>query len=139
MKSSLKTLARIQKFSIDEQRKLLNEQLDVEEKILNALAALEDELVREKKFAEENPRIGDFGSYYKRYQVKREGLEDALAKVRQKIEQIRDVISDMFKEQKTYEIVDKNRAAVQQKDEEQKMQKTLDEIGTNAYIKHHKH
>ena len=63
----------------------------------------------------------------------------ATTKVRQKIEQIRDVISDMFKEQKTYEIVDKNRAAAQQKDEEQKMQKTLDEIGTNAYIKHHKH
>ncbi len=139
MKSSLKTLARIQKFSIDEQRKLLNEQLDVEEKIINALAALEEELVREKKFAEENPRIGDFGSYYKRYQAKREGLEDALAKVRQKIEHIRDVISDMFKEQKTYEIVDKNRAVAQQKDKEQKMQKTLDEIGTNAYIKHHKH
>ena len=139
MTSSLKTLVRIQKFNIDEQRKLLNEQLDAEDKLLQALAALEDELVREKKFAEGNPRIGDFGSYYKRYQAKRERLEDALAKVRQKIEQIRDVISDMFKEQKTFEIVDKNRAAAQEKDEEQKMQKTLDEIGTNAYIKNHKH
>ena len=71
MTSSLKTLVRIQKFNIDEQRKLLNEQLDAEDKLLQALAALEDELVREKKFAEENPRIGDFGSYYKRYQAKK--------------------------------------------------------------------
>lgn len=139
MKSSLKTLVRIQKFNIDEQRKLLNEQLEAEDKLLQALSVLENELEREKKFAEENPRIGDFGSYYKRYQARQEELEAALAKVRQRIEQIRDVMSDMFKEQKTFEIVDKNRTAVQQKDDEQKMQKTLDEIGTNAYIEHHKH
>ena len=37
MKSSLQTLTRIQKFQIDEQRKILNEYLAKEEKILNDL------------------------------------------------------------------------------------------------------
>ena len=58
--------------------------------------------------------------------------------MRLKIEEIRDVIADMFKEQKTYEIVDKNREERAAKEEEHKTQQTLDEIGTNNYIKHQK-
>ena len=52
---------------------------------------------------------------------------------------MRDKISDMFKEQKTYEIVDKNRQKRREKENAAKDQKTLDEIGTNAYIKRRKH
>lgn len=138
MKNSLRTLSRIQKFQIDEQRKLLNEQLEKEEQLEKQLADMAAELEREKAFAGENPQVGDFGSYMKRYIERREALENVLAGVRRRIEEIRDVISDMFKEQKTYEIVDRNRQERALKEEEGKMQKTLDEIGTNNYIKHHK-
>ena len=68
----------------------------------------------------------------------RDALEAQLRALRLKIEEVRDIIADMFKEQKTYEIVDRNRAARQQKEEDDKTQKTLDEIGTNAYIKRKK-
>lgn len=138
MKNSLRTLLRIQKFQIDEQRKLLNEQLEKEEQLEKQLADMAAELEREKAFAGENPQVGDFGSYMKRHIERREKLENMLAGVRRRIEEIRDVISDMFKEQKTYEIVDRNRQERALKEEEGKMQKTLDEIGTNNYIKHHK-
>ncbi len=134
-KSSLKTLVRVQKFNIDEQRKLLNEQLDTEEKILAGIKFLEDELAREKAFSEKNPEVGDFGAYFKRYQQRREALEQALLMVRAKIEEIQDKISEMFKEQKTFEIVDDNREKRAQQEEAHKMQQTLDEIGTNNYIK----
>ena len=137
-KSSLKTLVRVQKFNIDEQRKLLNEQLEVEDKILLGIKALEDELAKEKAFAEEHPEIGDFGAYFKRYQKQREGLETALQMVRRKIDEIQDKIAEMFKEQKTFEIVDKNREQQAIQEEEHKMQQTLDEIGTNNYIKQQK-
>ena len=43
----------------------------------------------------------------------------------------------MFKEQKTYEIIDKNRQEKAQHEEDLKIQKQLDEIGTNSYIKKH--
>ena len=43
----------------------------------------------------------------------------------------------MFKEQKTFEIVERNRKDQEQHEFEQKEQKLLDEIGTNAYIKNH--
>ena len=96
MKSSLQTLQRIQKFNIDEQRKILA---------------------------------------YLQY---REAFERQLAAVRTEIEKVRDKIADMFKEQKTFEIVDDNRQKRREKENNAKEQKTLDEIGTNAYIKRKK-
>ena len=44
----------------------------------------------------------------------------------------------MFKEQKTYEIIDEHRSKAELKELAEKEQKMLDEIGTNSYIKHHK-
>lgn len=67
MKSSLKTLTRIQKFNIDEQRKLMVEQQNKEEQILNDIAALNRRFEEEKAFAREHAGIGDFGLYVKRY------------------------------------------------------------------------
>lgn len=139
MKSSLQTLTRIKKFDIDEQRKILAGYQEVEDKLLNALNILNEEFLREKEFSAQNPGLGDFGAYVKRYMQSREQLENALADMRQKIEAVRDIIADMFKEQKTFEIVDDNRKKRREKEENNKEQKMLDEIGTNTYIKSNKH
>ncbi len=138
MASSLKTLQRIQKFQIDEQRKILVEWQNREEKLLNNLRRLIQEYEREKDFAEKNGMIGDFGAYTKRYLQYREAMEQDLEATRKKIAEIRDIISDMFKEQKTYEIVERQRKEKAQKEEDLKVQKMLDEIGTNNYIKEEK-
>lgn len=138
MKTSLQTLTRIKKFNIDEQRKIMVEYQDVEDKLINALQSLNDEFVREKEFAAKNSGIGDFGAYVKRYMKNREELEFALKDIRNKIEEVRNIIADMFKEQKTYEIVDENRQQRLEKEENNKEQKMLDEIGTNTYIKNNK-
>ncbi len=138
MKNSLQTLTRIQKFQIDEQRKILNDYLAKEEKILNDLKRMFLEYEKEKEFAAKQGSVGDFGAYTKRWMQYKEALEQALEDVRRKIAEVRDIISDMFKEQKTYEIVDKNRKEREIKEEELKSQKMLDEIGTNAYIKRNK-
>lgn len=138
MKNSLQTLTRIQKFQIDEQRKILNEYLSREEKILKDLKRMFLEYEQEKDFASHQGYVGDFGTYTKRWKQYKDALEQALEDVRQKIAEVRDIISDMFKEQKTYEIIDRNRKEREEKEEELKNQKTLDEIGTNAYIKRNK-
>lgn len=138
MKNSLKTLERIQKFKIDEQRKIMVELQNKEEKILNDLRRLIKEYEQEKEFASQNSYMGDFGAYTKRYLQYREAFEQALNEVREKIAEVRDIISDMFKEQKTYEIVDRQRKEALAKEEDLKSQKMLDEIGTNAYIKRNK-
>ena len=138
MKSALKTLTRIQKFQIDEQRKILSE-LQKKQNILQAqLEQLNRDFEQEKEFARNNAGVGDFGAYVKRYMQQRENLEMQIAVLEKKIEHERDVMADMFKEQKTYEIVDDQRTKRAAKEEEQKMQKVLDEIGTNSFLKNHK-
>ncbi len=138
MKNSLQTLTRIKKFDIDEQRKILVEYQIVEDKLLAALKELNEEFEQEKLFSSQNPGVGDFGAYVKRYMRQREELEKALIDIRSKIEDVREVIADMFKEQKTFEIVDDNRKKRKMKEDADKEQKMLDEIGTNNYIKHNK-
>ncbi len=139
MTKSLKTLTRIKKFDIDKQRKLLVEQQEAEERTLQELGLLNRKYEDEKKFAQENPLLcGDFGLYTKQYLKLRTELETKLNGIHRRIEEIRDIIADMFKEQKTYEIIDKQRSRQEQRELAEKEQKQLDEIGTNSYIKHHK-
>lgn len=138
MKSALKTLTRIQKFQIDEQRKILSELQEKQDILQAQLEQLNRDLEQEKEFARNNAGVGDFGAYVKRYMQQRENLEMQIAVLEKKIEHERDVMADMFKEQKTYEIVDDQRTKRAAKEEEQKMQKVLDEIGTNSFLKNHK-
>ena len=134
MKNSLKSLSRIQKFNIDEQRKILNAHLEEEEKLVAKLDKLNDEFIMEKAFAKLHEEF-DFGTYLERYLKERAALEQAIVAVREKIEEVKDVIRELYKEQKTYDIVDENRQKRHQKEQDDKEQKMLDEIGTNAYIK----
>lgn len=138
MKSALKTLTRIQKFQIDEQRKILSELQEKQDILQAQLEQLNRDFEQEKEFARNNAGVGDFGAYVKRYMQQRENLEMQIAVLEKKIEHERDVMADMFKEQKTYEIVDDQRTKRATKEEEQKMQKVLDEIGTNSFLKNHK-
>ena len=138
MKSALKTLTRIQKFQIDEQRKILSELQEKQDILQAQLEQLNRDFEQEKEFARNNAGVGDFGAYVKRYMQQRENLEMQIAVLEKKIEHERDVMADMFKEQKTYEIVDDQRTKRAAKEEEQKIQKVLDEIGTNSFLKNHK-
>ena len=138
MISALKTLTRIQKFQIDEQRKILSELQEKQDILQAQLEQLNRDFEQEKEFARNNAGVGDFGAYVKRYMQQRENLEMQIAVLEKKIEHERDVMADMFNEQKTYEIVDDQRTKRAAKEEEQKMQKVLDEIGTNSFLKNHK-
>ena len=138
MARSLQTLSRIQKFKIDEQRKILVEFQNKEDELQNRLNNLFTEYENEKKITTQLGIQTDFGAYTKRYLQTKENLENQLIAIRNKIEEIRNIIADMFNEQKTFEIVDQHRREQEQKELADKEQKTLDEIGTNTYIKNHK-
>lgn len=135
MKNSLQTLNRIQKFNIDEQRKLLAELINRQDILYAQLKQLQEAFEQEKEFARTNSGLGDFGAYVKRYLQQRENLEGQIAVLEAKIEHERDVMADMFKEQKTYEIVDRQRQERAEKEAGEKEQKMLDEIGTNSFLK----
>ena len=137
MRDSLATLERIKKFELDEKRRLLVAELEREEALKKKLQNLETDYEKEKAFVEANPGICDFGLYTEQYLKTKRNLEQQISNTQAKIEQIRDVMADIFKEQKTYSIVDDNRRRRRQKEIDAQEQKMLDEIGTNVYIKKH--
>ncbi|MDD4557242.1 MAG: hypothetical protein PHE89_07995 [Alphaproteobacteria bacterium] len=138
MKNSLQTLSRVQKWNIDEQRKILANFLTEEDKVEQEISRINQEYEIEKKFSEENPLLGDFGAYTKKYIRYRTRLEKRLQAIRDKIAELRDFITELFKEQKTYDIVDERRTQRQEEELAHKEQQMLDEIGTNNYIKANK-
>ena len=137
MKDSLKTLERVKKFEIDEQRRVLMQKLEQEENLQKKLKNLIDDYENEKEFVSQYPTLCDFGAYTKQHLKKRRELEEQIAEMQKEIEQIRDIIAEMFKEQKTFEIVSKNRKKRKNKELADQEQKLLDEVGTNTYIKKH--
>lgn len=138
MADSLKVLQRIKKTELDELRRVLLGKIAKQDELKKKLQTLNEDYEKEKKFAAENPLICDFGSYTENYLKKKRALEKSIAGLEEEIAQLRDVMSDIFKEQKTYGIVDERRAAQKFKKSEAEEQKLLDEVGTNAYIKKHK-
>ena len=137
MRNSLQTLGRIKKFELDELQRRLAAELTQEENLENKLKKLIADYETEKAFAQQNPGIGDFGAYTDLYLKRRRALEKQLEAVRSRIEKLRDEMAEIFKERKTYEIVDDNRRRRRRKEIDAREQKMLDEIGTNAYIKKH--
>ena len=137
MKDSLKTLERVKKFEIDEQRRILMQKLAREESLQNSLKNLIEEYENEKEFISQNPTLCDFGTYTDQYLKKRRALEKQIADIQNEIEQIRDIMAEMFKEQKTFDIVTANRKKRHAKELAEQEQKLLDEVGTNTYIKKH--
>ena len=85
MKTSLQTLTRIQKFKIDEQRKILVEYQNKEDELQQRLDQLNRDFENEKKTSREIGLAADFGAYVKRYLKIRESLENQLAAIRKKI------------------------------------------------------
>lgn len=137
MKNALATLSRIEKFNINEQRKILTALQEQQDAVRLQLDNLNLQFEQEKEFQRQHSEFtGDFGTYLKKYLETKDKLLQQITHLDTQINQVRDIISDMFKEQKTYEIVDKNRQQRQQHEEDLKLQKQLDEIGTNSYIKH---
>ena len=59
MKSALKTLTRIQKFQIDEQRKILSELQEKQDILQAQLEQLNRDFEQEKEFARNNAGVGD--------------------------------------------------------------------------------
>jgi len=137
MNNALTTLSRIEKFNINEQRKILIALQNQQDEIQLKLDNLNLQFEKDKECQRRNQLLGDFGAYVKKYLAEKEALETDIKNLETEIERVRDIISDMFKEQKTYEIIDKNRKERAQHEEDLKIQKQLDEIGTNSYIKRH--
>ncbi len=137
MAKSLKVLQRIKKMELDELRRVLSDKIARQDEGKHKLQELNQQYEKEKEFAAQNPLLCDFGKYTENYLKKKRALEQFIAALENEIEQLRNEMADIFKEEKTYNIIDEAREAQKQKEFNANEQKLLDEVGTNAYIKKH--
>ncbi|MDX2028366.1 MAG: hypothetical protein SFW62_07000 [Alphaproteobacteria bacterium] len=128
---SLATLIKLQKTYVDEQRLLLarlQEQLDA---IEQAIAVLEIQKVREQEVARDNEEArATYGAFVKAALDKGKELEKHRQIAEAAIEAAREKLSELFEEQKRYEIAEEARIEAEEREERRRETIELDEIGS---------
>lgn len=134
MAKDFKTLVRMRKWALDEKQRELGEMLGVLGNLEAEKTALEQAIIAEQKIAAENPELAGFayGGFANAVIAEREAITKMIAAQEEKIDTFRDVVADAFKELKTAEIAERNRADAERAEEEKKEQDELDEIGTRS-------
>ena len=131
----LKTLIRLAGVNVDEKRRILTALQSREDGIQAALEAAEKQLIEEQRIAAEDATGVGFlyGAYANAFIDQRAKFHSMLASIRAEIEKARDDLSEAFREQKTYELTQKNREKKAREEADLKEQTFLDEIGLNLY------
>jgi flagellar biosynthesis chaperone FliJ len=130
MKKTLATLIKLQKAHVDDQRRQLNKLQDILEGIERGIAALEIEKAREQVAAENNPEArATYGAFLKRITARGHEMEKERRAVARAVDEAHARLSELFEEQKRYEIAEEHRIAEEGREERRLERIELDEIG----------
>jgi hypothetical protein len=128
---SLSTLIQLQKTFVDEQRVMLARMQEQLERIVSAIAQLEIEKAREQVWAQKNPESSvTYGEFLKRAVQRGRTLERDRLVAEASVEAARAKLSELFEEQKRYELAEAGRVAAEAADERKRETLELDEIGS---------
>jgi flagellar export protein FliJ len=135
MDKDLHSLIRLRKWAVDEKQRELGELLGREQMVENAIAQLEAQMQTERDIVRDNPTMAGFtfGTYSQFHKMQREHLQAALSALREKIDEMRDALADLYKEQKVAEISQDNRTQAAKAERERKTQNMLDEIAADRH------
>jgi len=131
----IKTLLRVQSWSVDEQRRILNVLLDREQALIADGERMDQQLLHEQRVASADPAMAGhaYVAYAKAHRVRRDNVDTVLAALRVEIEQQRDMLAEAYKELKVLEQVRKNWLEAERKEEARIEQIDLDEIAQTLY------
>lgn len=134
----IKTLIRVQSWSVDEQRRMLNQLLDREQVIIEDGHRMDRQLIAEQQVAAADPAMAGYAyvAYAKNHGVKRQNLNTLLTALRVEIEQQREALAEAYRELKVLEEVKKNWLKAEQAEEARREQIDLDEIAQNLHRRH---
>jgi flagellar protein FliJ len=125
---SIATLIKLQKSRVDEQRQILADQQAVFDRIEQEIVALATQQAREQEIARDSTEATTtYGAFIKWATERARQLEAARVAAQIAVEQARDVLSQLFEEQKRYETVQANRVAEERAAELKREQEGLDE------------
>lgn len=134
MKKTFATLIKLQKLSVDEQRQVLARLQDALEKIEHRIAELEIQKTRESLAVAQNPDArSTYGAFLQGVATKGRGLERERKAAAHAVDQARAKLSELFEEQKRYEIAEEQRIEAEIKEEQRQERIELDEIGGTVH------
>jgi flagellar export protein FliJ len=132
--SALDSLVRLHRWQLDDRRRQLAELDGFARKLRLEQERLAAELRNEQQAAAQSLDAATaYGAYAKRVIDRRVKIEQSLAAVEQQIALARDALAEAYQEVKRYEIAAANRTAQRRKHADRQQQRTLDEIGIDAF------
>jgi hypothetical protein len=105
----IKTLIRVQSWTVDEQRRVLSQLQGREEALMEDCERLDRQLLHEQQVAAADPALAGqaYVAYAKNNRVQFANLKTVLTALRVEIEQQREVLAESYRELKTLEEVEK--------------------------------
>jgi flagellar FliJ protein len=134
----IKTLIRVQSWSVDEQRRMLNQLLDREQQVIEDGNRMDRQLLAEQKVAAADPTLAGhaYVAFARNHKIRRENINTILAALRSEIETQRDALAEAYRELKVLEQVQEKWLEAERKEEARIEQIDLDEIAQNLHRRH---
>jgi flagellar FliJ protein len=131
----IKTLIRVQSWTVDEQRRVLSQLQGREDSLIEDCSRLDRQLLHEQQVATADPTMAGqaYVAYARNNRVQHANLKTVLAALRVEIEQQREVLAESYRELKTLEEVEKKWVEVERKEAARREQADLDEIAQNLH------
>ncbi|MEZ5758047.1 MAG: flagellar FliJ family protein [Emcibacteraceae bacterium] len=134
MAKGLKGIIRLHKWQVDEKRRQITELEVMRGELLEKLNKLINELENEKEAFSRSTVVSiNFANYASSVMKRRENLEASVTEIDVSIENMKDELSEAFKELKKYEIVEQRALERKRQEEKRREQERLDEISLNMY------
>jgi flagellar export protein FliJ len=139
MVKDLKTLIRLNEWTVDERRRELGDVLGSLESLENGLRRLRDELLREQQAAQSSPEEAGFfyGNYAAAVIQRRHHLDAGIAQMEIKVSEARERLEEAYRDLKKYEVAQENRDLEMAKETARREQIEMDELGLQAHRRKH--
>ena len=134
----IKTLIRVQSWTVDEQRRILNTLLDREHALIEDGHRMDRQLIAEQQVAAADPSMAGYAyvAFARAHKIKRENVNVTLTALRVEIDRQRDAVAEAYRELKVLEEVQKNWKKAEQIEAARLEQIDLDEIAQNLHRRH---
>ena len=137
MVKGLKSLIRLNKWKVDENRRTLGGKLAEVAAVEDAVLALEKELINEQNVALKAPQEAGlhYGVYADGVINRRAVYQAELEQKESQVQIAQDVLNKSYRELKKFEILHKERQKSEQKERDKKEQDMMDELGLQIFQK----
>lgn len=134
MAKGMNGIIRLHKWQVDEKRRQITELEVMRDELIEKLEKLVSDLENEKIcLAKSNVVDINYANYASAVMTRRENLEGSITEIDVSIENMKDELSEAFKELKKYEIVEQRALERERLEQQKREQDRLDEISINMY------